>query len=261
MRLNKTAARVIDLLELLAREEKPMTLLEIEKALDIPKSSTFELVYTLVNKEFVHQDEKKFSLGVRAFQVGAAYSRKLDIVQVSKDILDNLAKECKETIFLAKYINDRMVYVDKHSEYADMSSTCVIGSSKELYCTALGKAILSVKSDSEIEEYFNRAEIVKYTEYTIDKSEVMKKEMRSVRRQGYAIEYREGSNDMCCVAAPVFDCKNLPVAAVSVAAPYYKMDEVKMQRFGILVNSAALELSYRLGFNSRSLYEANVFYS
>ena len=50
MRLNKTAARVIDLLELLAREEKPMTLLEIEKALEIPKSSTFELVYTLVEK-------------------------------------------------------------------------------------------------------------------------------------------------------------------------------------------------------------------
>lgn len=28
--------------------------------------------------------------------------------------------------------------------------------------TALGKAILSVKSDSEIEDYFNRISIVKY---------------------------------------------------------------------------------------------------
>ena len=254
MRLNKTAARVIDLLELLAREEKPMTLLEIEKALEIPKSSTFELVYTLVEKEFINQDDKKFSLGVRAFQVGNAYSRKLDIVQVSKDILDNLAKECKETVFLAKCINDKMIYVDKHSEYADMSSTCTIGSSKELYCTALGKAILSVKSDSEIEDYFSRISIIKYTEYTIDKSEIMKKELRIVRTRGYATEYKEGLNDMCCVAAPVFDCHDFPVAAVSIAAPYYKMDEVIMQQFGALVNNAALELSYRLGFNGRSLY-------
>lgn len=155
---------------------------------------------------------------------------------------------------LCPVINDKMIYVDKHSEYADMSSTCTVGSTKELYCIALGKAILSVKSDSEIEDYFNRISIVKYTEYTIDKSEAMKKELRNVRMQGYATEYREGSNDMCCVAAPVFDCHGFPVAAVSIAAPYYKMDDVRMQQFGALVNNAALELSYSLGFNGLSLY-------
>lgn len=82
----------------------------------------------------------------------------------------------------------------------------------------------------------------------------MKKELRNVRMQGYATEYREGSNDMCCVAAPVFDCHGFPVAAVSIAAPYYKMDDVRMQQFGALVNNAALELSYSLGFNGLSLY-------
>lgn len=254
MKENKSAARALDLLNLLAESEEALTLLEIERALNIPKSSTFELVYTLVDKGFVENIEKKFSIGVMAFKVGISYSRKLDIVQMSKSILEELSKQCEETVFLAKYIGDKLVYVDKHMKYSELSSTCRIGSTKELYCTALGKAILSSKTDQEIIDYFGRAHIVKHTKNTLDNPQSMIEQAAVFRKQGYAIEDREGSDDMYCVACPIYNYQNIPVAAVSVATPYYKMTAETSSKFGNLVNRAAFEVSNKLGFTGRNLF-------
>lgn len=254
MKLNKSAARTVDVLELIAKSEAPMTLLEIEKALQIPKSSTFELVYTLVQKGFIEKVDNKFTLGVHAFQISVLYAQKLDIIQMSKEVLEELSKKTKETVFLAKYINDKMVYIDKHSKYTDISTTCSIGESKDLYCTALGKAILSKQSDSEIEEYFSRVKAVKRTEYTIDNAQAMKEDVLNIRARGYAIENREGSYNTFCIACPILNYQNYAIAAASIAIPFYRVEADKIDRFGALVNKAALTISNRLGFTGHSLY-------
>lgn len=254
MKINKSASRTLDVLELLANSEQPLTLLEIERALNIPKSSTFELVYALVEKEFIEQVDKKFALGVKAFKVGLSYARKLDLIQMSKDTLENLAKELKETVFLAKLINDKIVYIDKCTKYTDISSTCKIGSSKGLYYTALGKAILSTKSDEEIEQYFSRIETKKYTENTILDAKTMIEQVKVFKAQGFAVENGEGSENMYCVSCAIKDHNNKTVGAVSVASPIYKMDNDKKIKYGLLVNQAALEISNKLGFLQDRLY-------
>lgn len=254
MKINKSASRTLDVLELLAMSEEPLTLLEIERGLNMPKSSTFELVYTLVEKGFVEQEDKKFALGVKAFQVGLSYARKLDIVQLSKDILESLARATKETVFLAKYIGDTVVYIDKFAKYTDISSNCKVGSSKGLYYTALGKSILSAKTDDEIKEYFSRVDISKYTENTIDNANDMIEQVKNFRSQGFAIENGEGSENMYCVACVVKDYQNKIIGAVSIASPIYKMDDYKKSLYGELVHQSALGISRKLGFSSNNLY-------
>lgn len=254
MKLNKSAARALDLLTVLAESAEPMTLLEIECALKIPKSSTFELVYTLVDKGFIDQSEKRFSLGINAFRVGISYTRKLELVQVAKEILNELAKECRQTVFLAKYIGQQMVYVDKYAKYTELSSTCSIGSSKPLYCSALGKAILATKTDLEINTYFSESQIVKFTQYTIDNADDMKRALAIVRKQGYATENREGSNNMCCVASPIFDWNNQAIAAVSITFPAYEIPSKEWSHLGQLTQKAALDISYRVGYSGKRLF-------
>lgn len=47
MKLNRTALRTIKILEYIANQKDGCTLLEITEALDIPKSSAFDIVKTL----------------------------------------------------------------------------------------------------------------------------------------------------------------------------------------------------------------------
>lgn len=251
--MNKSAARALDLLTLLSKNRLPMSLLEIEKAMDIPKSSTFELVYTLADKGFIEHEDKGFCLGIEAFKVGIAYAAKLELVRLSKEIVDSLARESRQTVFLARYVDDQMVYVDKQAQYADTSSTCGLGSTKPLYCTALGKSILAAQTDAEIDAYFSRTITPKLTENTIDNSEDMKSAVLLYKRQGYVTEDCEGSSNMCCVACPVFDWSNKAIAAVSIAVPKYEITEECWPRLGKLVSDAALLISKRLGYSDNRI--------
>lgn len=255
MKTNKSASRTVDLLLLLANNKTPMTLLEIEQALQIPKSSTFELVYTLVEKEFLEQEDKKFTLGINAFRMGVGYAKKLDILNVSTDILDELSKKTEETVFLAKYMQNKVVYIAKFSDYASMASTCPVGSSKSLYYTALGKSILSKLTNAQVLKYFNEAEIIKHNERTIDNYKQMIIELDKIRKRGYAVENSEGLSDAYCISAPILNFKDEVIAAVSVTSTSHLMTPEKSNYFGTLISKAALDISRKLGYFRDNLYE------
>ena len=53
MKLNRTALRTIKILEYIANQKDGCTLLEITEALDIPKSSAFDIVKTLLYKKMI----------------------------------------------------------------------------------------------------------------------------------------------------------------------------------------------------------------
>ncbi len=53
MRRNESAVRVVDVLSLISSRNYPLTITEIVQALGIPKSSTFEILYTLLKKNII----------------------------------------------------------------------------------------------------------------------------------------------------------------------------------------------------------------
>lgn len=254
MKTNKSAARAAELLLLLSERNAPMTLLEIEQAMSMPKSSTFELVHTLEETGFLEQMDKKYSIGLNAFLVGTSYAERLDLIQISRDILEELSRDCKETIFLGKYMADQIVYVGKYASYANMASTCRIGSTKGLYYTGLGKAVLSALGEEELAGYFRRTELMPQGTNTITSVEKMREELFLIRRRGYAVEYCEGPGDAFCVASVIRDHNNQAIAAVSITASCFQMCEENKVRFGGLIQTAALEISRRLGFRGERLY-------
>jgi DNA-binding IclR family transcriptional regulator len=58
MLLNKTASRVVDILNLIAQSEKALVITEISKALNIYKSNVHNVLITLAEKGFVIKDSK-----------------------------------------------------------------------------------------------------------------------------------------------------------------------------------------------------------
>src|SRR3546814_18980718 len=63
--LVKSAARVLDLLELLAAAPRPLRLAEIAPRLDIPKTSAFALLSTLVAKCYAEEQGGGYRLAER----------------------------------------------------------------------------------------------------------------------------------------------------------------------------------------------------
>lgn len=257
MKTNKSASRAIDIIDLISKQDKPMTISEISHTLGIPKSSTFELLYTLVEKDYLQiEDEnlKTFKLGIKLFQAGTAYLKKMDLNREARPLLEDMMKKSGETAFLAVEVNGMTVYLDKVEGSSSTRTTSVLGSSNPMYCTGLGKALLAAYPEDRIREITGGGKLLPVTEHTIKCYEDLMADLESVRKRGYSIDDRENEEDVFCVAAPIYDRSGKPIAAISIASLASKINSSRLELFGSLVKTTALEISRRLGYIGEKLY-------
>jgi len=258
-RINKSSARSMDILSHIAAKHDPVTITEISHALGIPKSSAFELLYTLIEKgylEFADRNLKTFKLGIKVFQVGLAFLARTDVHREARPLLEALMASCKETAFLAVESNGQLVYLDKVEGTSSVRTSATLGSRNPMHCTGLGKALLAAYSDSKVEEIVRAAGMPSRTEYTITKLSALQRDLETTRQRGYAIDDRESEREVFCVAASISDMSGRPVAAISIASLASKMlgNPRRVAKFGNLIAETALSISRRIGFTGRRLY-------
>ena len=125
-----------------------------------------------------------------------------------------------------------------------------IGSRSPMYCTGVGKSILANLPDEEIRQIWDSEEHIQFTDKTITTFSAMQEEVAKIRRNGYAIDDEEHEVGVRCIAVPIHNWKGVPVAAISVSAPAFRMDHNAMQRFLPSMLAVANEISTMLGAKS-----------
>ena len=149
----KSAGRTLDLLELLADQPRPWTLVDLARQLGIPKSSLHGLLRTLIGRGWVHTDGTgtRFRLGMRALRVGAAYLDGDDTVGLIGGVLDELSRRFGETVHLGRLDGDQVVYLAKRDSVHRLRLYSAIGRRLPAHATALGKALLAEHPDQQAE--------------------------------------------------------------------------------------------------------------
>lgn len=259
-KINRSVARALDMLELVAASKNELTITEISKQLGIPKSTTFDILYTLLDKGYLEQaneKQKSFKLGVKLFQTGACYLEQTPFHNVAHAMLEKLAEIAGETVFLALLNNDELVYFDKVESPNSVRTSARIGSNNPLYCTGLGKAILATLPDDEVKTILARTGgLQAITPYTVTDEAKFFAILNQTRQQGYAIDDREHNAEVFCLAAPVYNFRGKVYAAISVASLFNKINQQpeKIAALGQMISDTALELSQRIGYRGQQLY-------
>jgi len=124
----------------------------------------------------------------------------------------------------------------------------------EMYCTGLGKSILACYCKEEVERIFDKTNIVKLSDHTITDINVLLKDLEATRKRGYAIDDREGNNDVYCIAAPIIGSEGKPIAAISVAMMYSMRTDALVEDLGTTISSYALTISRKMGYTGNTLY-------
>lgn len=259
MKTNRSAARALDILDLIAGRRDLLTITEVGRILDIPKSTAFELVHTLVEKGYLEVDTHKlktFKLGLKAFQTGIAYLERTDFFREIRPLLEMLMAATLETVFLVQESGGKVVYVDKVESTASVKTSSKLGSTNPMHCTGVGKALLTAYDDERVRRIVERTGLPAKTQYSITDYGSLTAELAVTRSRGYAIDNRESELEIFCVAAPVFDMGGNPVAGISIASPASRMigHPDRIREFGRLVAETALAASHRLGFRGERLF-------
>jgi DNA-binding IclR family transcriptional regulator len=244
-----TVQKAIRILGTLA-ESPDLTLSELARTLDIPKSSVHGILKTLCEGTLVERDEAsgKYHLGVRMVEWGNRAQLELDICRIAAPFLKGLNQEFDETVHLTVLDRDEVLYVDCIESQRRLRTYSVIGIRAPLYCTSVGKAILAFRKDEEIRRIAREKGLKKITATTIDSEEKLFAELARIRDAGYAVDDMEHEDHLRCVGAPIRNAKGDVFASMSVSGPAERNTHERIRAMAPAVMQAAAEISRRLGW-------------
>lgn len=242
--------RVFDLLEYLSAVPAGMTLSDLAVTADLHVSTTHRLLSSLVSRGYVRKDSStgKYRLTLRLFEISQRVSAVLGLLPVSEHFLEELANISGEAVHLVERCGSEVVYLYKFEPYRNpVNISSSVGRHNPMYCTGVGKSILAHLPEADVRAIWDATDVQRFTDKTILTVEDLFKDLEATRIRGYAIDDEEHDLGVRCVAAPIFNWKGDPVAAISISAPVSRLTDSTMKKYAPQLIRAAEEISGLLG--------------
>jgi DNA-binding IclR family transcriptional regulator len=250
---SQTLAKGLMLLELVADRQGGygVGLVELARELGWNKSTTHRLLATLVALGYAQQDPESgwYRIGLKAFQLGAAYSRDLDLRREAASILIDLQQETDQGVSLVvlDVATREVVYIDRVESSHHLRMHTPIGMRFPWNCTAAGKAIMAFLPEIEAKPLL-ASDLPRRTSNSINIAKALRAQFLRVRASGYATDTEENTEGVRCVAAPVFDSAGRVIGAISISGHSGQIAVKRFSELGTAVRKAADRVSRRLGY-------------
>ncbi|HEV2215605.1 MAG TPA: IclR family transcriptional regulator [Terracidiphilus sp.] len=245
--------RAFAVLELLGESETPLGLAQVASSLQLHKSTAHRFLMVLERHHVVERTTSgKFRLGVRLFDLGNRAIEQYDLRERAQPHLRRLVAETEETAHLCILEQSRVIYIDKIEPTRSVRMITRIGSSNPVHCTSVGKAMLAFLPEERINDIIRKTRFERFTNRTIASADALRAEIEKTRRRGYAVDDEELEEGLRCIAVPLLDAQRMPVAAISVSGPSFRVTAQKLPSIANHLVHCVRGISQDMGFTSAS---------
>jgi DNA-binding IclR family transcriptional regulator len=241
----------IDVLEKLAATPEGASVTDLAGALALDKGYLHRLLRTLEQRGYVEQDptSKAFRATVKLVALASVILHNLDVLSAAPPVMRRLLESTGETVHLARRVAGGGVYVAQARPSARISVETDIGSQPQLHCSATGKALLAFSGPEELRSLLKEP-FERFTPRTLTGFAELETDLARARARGYAVDDGEGSEDLRCVAAPIFDMTGKVMACLGMSGPMSRLSRQRLDELGLEVAAAAAEVSRMIGGRS-----------
>jgi IclR family KDG regulon transcriptional repressor len=251
-RTTPSVTRALGILELFLNEQNPLSVPEMVDRLGLPRTTTHELVNTLVHSGYLRRDAKlpnKVFLGAKVLELGNVYAAKLDLITEGRRIAEEIVARCDETVQMAILEGTEAIFVAKVECSKMVRLVSGVGTRLPAHCTAVGKMLLSSLPEPVINDLYKGQDTLdKMTENSISSLSQLKHELSVVRKRELAYDDCESNADVRCVAAPIYNHTGHMAAAISISVPISRMTLSKQDELSVILRKGAEVVSRNLGY-------------
>jgi IclR family KDG regulon transcriptional repressor len=237
--------RVMNLFELLADSQSGLTLSQLSRKLDIPKSTVHYLLHTLHTRGYVQRgaDGHRYSLGLRLADVTQADTAESSLRVLAVPYLQQIVAKLDLTATVSVRHSAEAVIVASVESAQALRGGAWIGRHMDLHCTAQGKALLVGLSEEDLNKLFAGRELARFTGKTICSLTALKAHVADVRARGYAVNDEEMVIGVRAVAAPVMNSFGAVIACTSVRGTAQEIPSYLIPQLGREMVLVAREMS------------------
>lgn len=221
-------ARAAEVLRALEGNEQGLSLGQLSRQLNLPKSTVQRIVAALDRENFVIAGAAQAGVRLGPALARIARSVRFGLVEIAHPSLEELAQRTGETVDLAILKGAEAVFIDHIEGQQRLRAVSAIGVSFALHCSANGKAMLSLVSDDVLARMKKTFRLTKFTPNSISSWRHLEAEIAKVRKTGLAYDMEEHTQGICAVGIPIIGPEN-EIAAISVPTPSVRFEEKRQE--------------------------------
>jgi DNA-binding IclR family transcriptional regulator len=244
-----TLDRVCVILNVFTEEEPILTLTEISRRIQLPKSTTHRLLTALEKHGMVLPDisGRGYHLGYQMVRWGTLAQASLDLRNIALPVMRAIVDTTGETAILSVLYQNMGIWIENVECKQPIRLALRMGKPLMLHAGASSKVLWAFLSDQEIEEILSQIELKPLMPNTITDPQVMREELRSIRENGYATSFEETDLGAMGIAAPIFDHSGKVIAGLGIVAPLSRVPRERVPEVAKIIVEASRQLSKRLG--------------
>jgi len=245
----QSVERAIAILKSFSLERPERGVNELSRDLGLHKSTVSRLMRTLEQGGLLSRNPvtERYRLGVDLIGLAAQVISYVDVREVARPFLRQIAEACQETVNLSVLDHYKVVNLEQFvPPMRQIKNVGRVGRRMCTHCTAAGKVLLAYLSEKELAPILQSG-LERFTSHTITDPEALRRELDTVRQQGYAVAQEELEEGLNVVAVPIRDYRGQPVASVSVAGPAYRVTPDTFPDLASRLADTATKISEQLG--------------
>lgn len=223
-------AKGLAVIRAFTREHAALSLSEIARSAQMPAATARRCLLTLEESGYVTRNGRNFLLRPKVLELGAAYLDSMNIEQVTRTHLEELARNTSDSAALCVLDGVEIVYVARASVRTLVRLEAHVGSRFPAHATSTGRVLLAGVSGDRLKRYFESARLEALTERTVTDVAKLRALIDECRRTGYSVVEDELAYGVIALAVPVLDQQGRVVAALNSSSHSRRISRSKLVR-------------------------------
>lgn len=193
-------------------------LADIARSLGVTRSAAFRTVHTLVSEGYLLEvsGKARYCLGPQVLRLNYGLLASRELLEVAQKPLEALRDDLDWSTHLAVLDGRHVLYLLRYPATDGLSSLVHVGSRLQASQTAMGRLLLSHKTEREIRRLMAGRPLTEIS--SVFENRKRDRQSESVVHEG---QFESG---LCSVAAPVRDMSGAVVAAISATKTAQKVE-------------------------------------
>jgi len=239
--------KAFEILGVLSTSKEGLGVSEIARGLNMAKSTVHGMTSTLEELGAVMRNPqtKRYKLGFTLFELGRLTYSQIDLKTLARSIMEELMEKTQASVFLGILNWDHVTVLDIVESRQDLKITAPIGTTIPLFAGAVGKVFLASMEEKQAEKIIQSKGLPRFTKNTIVDPKLYYRELRSVKKKGYAVDDEEYILGVRAVASPIVGLDKL-MTAIWVVGFKASLDEKKIKTIIKVTKEAAEAIRSRI---------------
>lgn len=251
MQRAKGTERLLEVLDCVIDQERPVTRNAIAAAINAPRSTVYSIIEVLLTHDYLEQIEPEGLIvpGPKCGLMGLAYDKHATLGRKARQVVSRLARQAGEVAELDVMRGWRQMVQISETGRGHNYRVALEGSTSPLPQTASGRFLLDGIAREEMEKNFTPHDYVMADGSVLSLDDLCA-HMGRAKEQGYWVASGLIDPYIACIASPVRDREERCIAAVCLVVPLPEMAQ-REGEFITMTCAAAQDLTQLLRTTSR----------